>query len=273
MLVQSQENKQRTIFIMPSNSLQKRYADSAFEGAIRSTDVYECKKTKQILSEVETRNLKEQHRLWFDILIRTFGNNQDNELIKQNKLLQNVSVQEPLSSEKAIEYAKKLAENGYTPENTSNLFQKRGINVVKQLLQPEFPLNIVLFSPIIILGKIVDSHDDTKANEFTTVVSIISTESVLKGDTTIKKFSIKEMIAIDGPPALETNDKHIFFLEEPLQSSNKKNTLPSLTRIADLPLTSIRGGRKYSTVKEGIEKTNAYCKELHNFFQSLVLTK
>lgn len=263
--------KQEVKFSLPENSSLKRYTDSSFEATVNSSDISIHRNAKEILTNIEARNLKEQHRLWFDILMRSYGSKRDNELVTQNKLLSNVTTQEPLTADKALSCAQKLAENGYTPENTSQLLQEKGINVIEQVLHGDYPLHMVLFSPTIVVGKVVEKREEVVSVFF--ITTIIAVEKVLKGDTTLKKISIREMYSEDGIPMLESNDRNVLFLQETTQSINKKNSTTTFERIADFPLTVIRDGRKYSVIKEGIDKTNDICKDLKYFFQSQILKK
>lgn len=266
---QVQKARQEVKFSLTENSLLKHYTDSTFERVINSSDISVRRSVKEALTTIEARNLKEQHRLWFDILMRSYGDKRDNELIAQNTLLKNVSSEKPLSAEQAIEYAQTLAENGYTPENTTKLVQEKGINVIDKLFHPEFPLSLVLFSPTIILGKVIDSYNDTQSGEFETILSIVSIEQVLKGDTTIKKLSVREVFAEDARPILVNGDSHVFFLSK--QPTQKEKNIPQFIRLSDIPLTVIRDKRDYTTLQRGIRQTDSICKELKVFFHSQLL--
>ena len=200
--------------------------------------------------------------------MRSYGEKRDNELVSQNTLLKSVSSEKPLSAEQAFEDAQTLAKNGYTPENTARLLQEKGINIVQQLLNQEYPLNMVLFSPTIIVGTVTESYNYHNPDEFSSVISIISVEQVLKGDTTLKNFSMKEPLGYDGPPRLCEKCSYIFFLMPTvltLKSQGKQ--MPMMHIASRYPLNL--ADQDQPRHKGSAEKITAYCKNLWTFFQSL----
>jgi hypothetical protein len=123
-----------------------------------------------------------------------------------------------------------LADNGYTPDIVAQISREKGINIIEEAQKPEAPNCFILFSEVIIRGKVDSLYNDKALGDGCIGSFAISVKEVLKGNITANSVIIRTDVNSvyyspngskfihhansDGNPPLEENKEYIIFLSK-----------------------------------------------------------
>lgn len=234
------------------------------------------------LKQLQKRGLKAEYDTLYSVLLSGVIKKDASTQTLFNKILPDIT-QTNYSYDP--EYCRQIAWNitsiGYTLPLLDE-FQQRGINVVNYF--SHFYRNnpwqyLTIFSPLIVVGRIDSAYLDTLLRDNQTISYKVSVQEVLKGDTTIKKLTIREYFLKTPSFRAETGGEYILFLfknryeYDSIQSKEKVDKQECLDCYiaAQQNILLIYGTKRLNDkqVEEDEKLVRNFCKEYSPIFKKI----